>query len=63
VTRGGAEAAQLALFAGSGREILRRLTELDLGTTTPLAALNLLAELAEEARVALGETEAAAGRE
>ncbi|MGE5507975.1 MAG: DNA mismatch repair protein MutS [Chitinophagales bacterium] len=56
------EPAQLALFS-AGREVLQRLIEIDLESTTPLAALNLLASLAKEARIALGESEAAAGKE
>lgn len=59
---------QLGLFAaGVEYDLLRRLAGLDITALTPLQALNLLAELAGEARRALGEQsstegEAAAGK-
>lgn len=58
---------QLGLFGMADGELLRRLAGVDVTQTTPLAALNLLAEVREEARRILekagdGSTEAAAGR-
>ncbi|MDI6871625.1 MAG: DNA mismatch repair protein MutS [Bacillota bacterium] len=50
---------QLSLFGEASHDLLRRLGELDVTTTTPLDALNLLAELVAEARRALGEPAAA----
>lgn len=58
---------QLGLFGGAGGDLVRRLSEVDVTATTPLAALNLLSELVVEARRALDEAgqglgEAAAGK-
>ncbi|HHW14425.1 MAG TPA: DNA mismatch repair protein MutS, partial [Firmicutes bacterium] len=58
---------QLPLFGSSAWAVLRRLSEVEIITTSPLDALNLLAGLAEEARKALEEggaglRQAAAGR-
>jgi hypothetical protein len=41
---------QLALFAAPPHEVVERLQRLDVNTLTPLAALQLVAELAERAR-------------
>jgi DNA mismatch repair protein MutS len=59
--------AQLPLFDLRPQNLLRRLSRLDVTATTPLAALNLLAGLVDEARRVLGEAaagegEAAAGK-
>lgn len=49
---------QLPLFAPPAWTLLRRLSEVETATLTPLAALNLLDELGREARAALAETDA-----
>jgi hypothetical protein len=41
---------QLALFAAPPHEVVEQLKRLDVNTLTPLAALQLVAELAERAR-------------
>ena len=45
-----APAAQLALFAAAPHEVVGRLQQVDVNSLTPLAALQLVAELAERAR-------------
>ncbi|MGE5553158.1 MAG: DNA mismatch repair protein MutS [Betaproteobacteria bacterium] len=59
--------AQLPLFGQGGRDLLHRLSQVEVNAMTPLAALNLLADLVEEARralseVCLAEGEAAVGK-
>jgi DNA mismatch repair protein MutS len=45
-----ADADQLALFAAAPHAVVKRLQNIDVNTLTPLAALQLMAELAEQAR-------------
>jgi DNA mismatch repair protein MutS len=48
--RGAAPSDQLALFASPPHAVVDRLRAVDANTLTPLAALQLVAELAEQAR-------------
>ena len=43
-------ADQLALFTAAPHEVVERLQRIDVNTLTPLAALQLVAELAERSR-------------